>query len=369
MHILTNKRICMSFGCLSSGGIGIVMLNLASAFIEYGAEVDFLFTQTNHSGRERKIPAEVNIYNLSSRTRHALPKVIFYLKKRKPELIITARNNVSILMLLARRFACRDSSSRIICTFHTSRTHALQHGGWQSRLYDLIAMKLYRWADELVAVSCGVAREIESSLAVSRGTVKVIYNPIWTENMLQEALSSTGEDWLEHRKFPVLISAGRLTAEKNFMLLLQAFKEINETTPSRLIILGEGEQREQLQNFVFQHDLSDCVKMPGHVANPLAYFSRANLFVLTSAWEGFGNVLVEAMACGLPIVSTDCPYGPSEILANGQYGELVPVGDQDGLVAAIKRVLKNPPDSQRQKIAAERFSIKNSADAYISLGF
>ena len=369
MHNVSSKRICMSFGCLSSGGIGIVMLNLASAFIEYGAEVDFLFTQTDHAGRESKIPAAVNIYNVASRTRHALPKVISYLKKRKPDLIIAARHNVSILMLLARRFACRDSNSRIICTFHTNRTQTLQDVGWQGRLYDLIAMKLYRWADELVAVSSGVAREIEASLAVSHGSVKVIYNPIWTEDMLQKALSSTGEDWLEHKGLPVLISAGRLTAQKNFMLLLKAFEEVNEAVPSRLIILGEGEQREQLQNFVFQRDLSDCVKMPGHVANPLAYFSRANLFVLTSAWEGFGNVLVEAMACGLPIVSTDCPYGPSEILASGQYGELVPVGDQAGLVAAIKRVLKNPPDSQRQKIAAERFSIKNSADAYISLGF
>jgi glycosyltransferase involved in cell wall biosynthesis len=164
----------------------------------------------------------------------------------------------------------------------------------------------------------------------------------------------------------VILGVGRLTPAKDFPTLLRAFARVRQVRAVRLVILGEGELRGTLEALVRDLGLEDSVSLPGFVQNPYAYMARAKLFVLSSAWEGFGSALVEAMACGLPVVSTDCG-GPSEILEGGMYGRLVPVGDPQALAEAILTALVEPPQADLLRARAEDFSVEKIADQYLEV--
>jgi len=361
------RRICFSPGTLGSGGIGRNTLNLAKTFLEKGIDVDMVFTGDAHNGRENEIPSGVNVFQLGKRSRYALPKTVRYLRGRKPDLLISAHNNINILNLIAHRLSGLGKSCHVVCTYRTYRSIQLKHSSFQGRVYDWLGFQLYKYADSLVAVSRGVAEDIEGTTGIRKGSVQVIYNPAWTAEMERNAQEGCDEPWLVKKSDPVIISAGRLTIEKDFSTLLKGFACLREKKAVRLIILGEGEDRKYLEELVGTLGLNDRVKLPGHVSNPLAYMSKADLFVLSSAWEGFGNVLVEALGCGLPIVSTDCPSGPREILSDGEYGELVPVGNHAKLAEAMGRALDAPLSRNHQKAAAQRFTFEKSADSYLSL--
>lgn len=361
------ERICLSPGTLGSGGIGRNMLNLAHAFLEKGLEVDLIFTGEVHYGRESSIPKEAQVFQLGKRTRYALPKTIWYLRKRRPGILISAHDYVNALMLVAHRLSGIGEDCHIVITFRTYRSLQMKHAHLRDRMNDWLAFKLYKSAGSLVAVSKGVAENIEKAPGIPKGSVTTIYNPAWTREMEENSREACDEPWLEQKRFPVIISAGRLTKQKDFPTLLRGFAELLKTIQARLIILGEGEDREELERLVEWLDLKDKVKMPGHVDNPLAYMSRAALFVLSSAWEGFGNVLVEALGCGLPIVSTDCPSGPREILEDGKYGELVSVGDYAALAKAMRKTLCTPQAKEILKDRALMFSAEKAAGNYLKL--
>ncbi|NLO89188.1 MAG: glycosyltransferase, partial [Clostridia bacterium] len=188
----------------------------------------------------------------------------------------------------------------------------------------------------VVAVSQGVADDLVKTTGLMRELIKVIYNPIVTPELLEKAKESIGHPWFKPGQPPVILSAGRLTAAKDFPTLIHAFARVRAERLARLMILGEGEERPNLESLVRELGLESDVSMPEFVENPYAYMARAAVFVLSSAWEGFGNVLVEAMAVGTPVVSTDCPSGPAEILEGGKWGKLVPVGDVEKLAKALK---------------------------------
>ena len=357
----------MSMGILGTGGIGRVILNLADSFLKKGFVVDLVFTGREYGGRLSEIPNGVNIIQLSTRSRYSLIPAIRYLKKTKPDLIISAHNHVNALMLIAHRLSGIGKNCFVISTFHTYRSTQLKNSTLQGRLYDWLAFRFYGWANKLVAVSRGVANDIEDSAGLPKGTINVIYNPAWSEEMAVKAKEPCPDPWVADRSIPLIISAGRLTKEKDFPTLLRAFARLLESLPAQLMILGEGEDRKDLENLIKQLGLTDHVRLPGHVSNPLSYFSNADLFVLSSAWEGFGNVLVEALGCGLPIVSTNCPGGAREILADGKYGKMVPVKDDSELGEAMKRTLESPPSSEHQKERAQQFTFERSANKYLSL--
>lgn len=363
----TIRRICLSSGTLGSGGIGRNMLNLAKIFLEKGIEVDLVFTGDAHSGREKEIPPDANVFQLGKRSRYALPATVRYLKNRKPDLLISAHNNINTLNLIAHRLSGLRKKCHVVCTFRTYRSIQLQYMSFQGRAYDWLGFKLYKLAGSLVAVSRGVAEDIENTTGIPKGSVHVIYNPAWSKEMEKKIREECSEPWLKNKLEPVVISVGRLTTEKDFYTLLKGFANLVEKKAARLIILGEGAERKKLEERIVTLGLTERVKLPGHVNNPLAYLVRADLFVLSSAWEGFGNVLVEALGCGLSIVSTDCPSGPREILSNGEFGLLVPVGNHVKLAEAMERALSAPFCPKRQKIAAQRFTFERSADRYLSL--
>jgi glycosyltransferase involved in cell wall biosynthesis len=203
-----------------------------------------------------------------------------------------------------------------------------------------------------------------------RERMVAIPNPVITPDIYPRSEEPVDHPWFDDPAIPVIIGAGRLTREKDFATLIRAFQRVREQQECRLLILGEGLLRQELEQMAAGLGLADCVAMPGYAPNPFAYMKKSALFVLSSAWEGSGNVLVEAMALGVPVVSTDCPYGPSETLAGGRFGPLVAVGDDAAMAEAMLETLARPLAAKLLQEAVADFSVERSARRYLDvLGF
>jgi glycosyltransferase involved in cell wall biosynthesis len=228
--------------------------------------------------------------------------------------------------------------------------------------------KSYTKADGIVAVSSGVADDLATITGLRRNDIDVIYNPVITPEVAAATDELPDHPWLADGEPPVVLGIGRLTPKKDFGTLLRAFAEVRGEVDARLIILGEGPQRVELERLIHTLDLSCSVAMPGFVDNPYAYLARAAVFALSSRWEGLPTVLIEAMFCGTPVVSTDCPSGPHEILDGGAYGRLVGVGDATALAREIAAGLVGdialaPPESWRS------FKLDVVVDRYLQVVF
>jgi glycosyltransferase involved in cell wall biosynthesis len=225
-----------------------------------------------------------------------------------------------------------------------------------------------RHADAVVGVSEGVARDMEVRLGLPAGAVTRIYNPAWNDRMAAQKGRRVSHRWLrKERRYPTLISVGRLTRQKDYPTLLRAFADVLKRRKAKLIILGEGEDRLSLERLSKQLGIDEDVDMPGYVEDPIAHVASADLFVLSSAWEGFGNVIVEALGAGTPVIATDCQSGPAEILGGGRYGRLVPVGDSNALARAVLEELSMERSSELMAERANDFHAFRIAKEYIQL--
>ena len=195
----------------------------------------------------------------------------------------------------------------------------------------------------------------------------VIRNPVITPDLRQRAAASCPHPWFQGEGPPVLLGAGRLQRQKDFPTLIRAFARVRQVCPCRLVIIGEGQERPALTALIGQLGLMEQVDLPGFQTHPLPFLARANLFVLSSAWEGSPNVLTEAMALGTPVVATNCPSGPSELLDGGRIAPLVPVGDAEALAAAILATLNQPPPPHRLKDAVADYEQAYSAQQYLAV--
>lgn len=227
--------------------------------------------------------------------------------------------------------------------------------------------KLYIQAQHIIAVSKGSARDLELTLKLPVQSVKTIYNPIVDDELFERAREKVDHPWFIEKKVPIIISVGRLREQKDYKTLIHSFHLIRLEKPAKLIILGEGDMRGELEELVRKYGLINDVWMPGFVANPFSYISKSDLFVMSSQWEGFGNVLVEALACGCPVVSTDCPHGPYEILSGGKYGILTDPGDYNACARAIKQALNGAVDKMLLVSRASDFTIKIATEKYLEL--
>src|SRR4051794_39910981 len=233
--------------------------------------------------------------------------------------------------------------------------------------------RAYGQADAVVAVSDGVADALARVTGLPRGRIRTVHNPVVGPELEALSREPVAHPWLAPGEPPVVLSAARLTEQKDLPTLLRAFARLRAGRTARLLILGDLPTPErtaarigELRGLAERLGVGADVDLPGYVANPYAYMARARLFVLSSAWEGFGNVLVEAMACGCPVVSTDCPSGPAEILDGGRYGPLVPVGDDAALAAAMGRVLAASPDPATLRARAAEFTVERATDDYLN---
>ncbi|TQE98678.1 MAG: glycosyltransferase [Spiribacter salinus] len=225
--------------------------------------------------------------------------------------------------------------------------------------------RLYRRADGCIAVSAGNARDLQQQLRVPRERIHILPNPVITPNFAEQAGQPPDHPWFRRGAPPVVLGVGGLRLQKDFATLIRAFARLRETEECHLLILGEGRQRDRLLALAEALGVRDSVDLPGWVENPYPYMKHAGVFALSSIWEGFGNVLVEAAALGTAIVATDCPYGPREILQQGEYGQLVPTQDPVSLAAALRTALSQPPSPEHLMRAAQPYSVENSARQYI----
>jgi glycosyltransferase involved in cell wall biosynthesis len=198
-----------------------------------------------------------------------------------------------------------------------------------------LAKQFYPWADGIVAVSQGVGDDLAQFVDLNGKPIHVIYNPVVRPELHDLARLPLDHPWFRPGEPPVVLGVGRLNPQKDFGTLIRAFAKVVRTREARLLILGEGAQRDELEALVKELNLQQQISLPGFANDVYAYMSRASLFVLSSKWEGLPGVLIEAMCCGAPVVSTDCPSGPREILQDGKYGDLVPMDDADALADAI----------------------------------
>ncbi len=220
-------------------------------------------------------------------------------------------------------------------------------------------------ASGVVAVSRGVSENLATVVGVQADKITMIYNPVCSPDIRILAENEPDHPWFSDDGPPVILGVGRLVSQKDFSTLIEAFRHVRANRPYRLVILGDGPLRSTLEARIAKFGLGDCVSLPGWVANPFAFMARAALFVLSSRHEGLGNVLVEALACGCPAVSTDCPAGPAEIL--GDPTLLAPVGDAEALARIMRRALDEPADKAALRAKAARFSVERSIDGYETL--
>ncbi|GAB4275214.1 MAG: glycosyltransferase [Deferrisomatales bacterium] len=295
-----------------------------------------------------------------------VPDLARFLREARPCAVLSAGTQSNLAALWARALA--GSSVRVVVSERNALS-AVRQGARRRfrRAYPALIGRLYPAADAVVAISKGVAEDLSSTSGLPRDRITVIYNPVVSAALQVKAREPVDHPWLAPGAPPVVLAAGRLHRQKDFPTLLRAFARVRPARPARLVILGEGEERARLERLARELGVAGEVALPGFVENPFAWMARADVFVLSSAWEGFGNVVVEALACGCPVVSTDCPYGPAEILDGGRYGPLVPVGDDEALARAILSVLAAPPDPERLRRRAARFAVAPAVERYLEV--
>lgn len=350
-------------------GVARVRLNMAEGLLARGYSVD-LVVANGIGDLADLVPEGVRVFDLESpRLIRALPGFVRYLRDHSPRVVISAEDHVNLVALIARRLVGSRVPISVSChVLHSLSVDAplLSRRGWTRSLIRM----LYPWATARIAVSTGMADEMAEHTGLPRQSIDVLYNAIVTPGMEVQAAAECPHPWLRAGEPPVVLGVGRLRPGKGFDVLLQAFTEVRRVQPLRLVVLGEGGQRERLLALANELGVADDFDLPGHVPNPYAYMSRASLFVLSSSFEGLPGVLIQALACGCPVVSTDCRHGPREILLDGEVGPLVPVGDAPAMQKAMKKILDAPPDRASLRDRGQRFEVGRILDEYSErLGF
>jgi glycosyltransferase involved in cell wall biosynthesis len=333
-------KVTLFLRYIGGGGAETAMVYLARGFVERGLKVDFVLSQAE-GPHLWKIPPEVRIVDLKSSGNLAiLGALIRYLKQEQPVALLSALHFNNEIAIAAKHIA-RVKTRVIVCEQNTLSQRSRNETRLIKRATPLFARFAYPWADQVVAVSQGVAKDLNDLLGLPMDQMQVIYNPAVTPELQAKAEEPLDHPWFAAGEPPVILGVGKLEPQKDFPTLLRAFAQIRKAQPARLVILGWGPEpeKQKLKDLIQELGIEADVDLPGYVNNPFAYMARAAVFVLSSRWEGFGNVIAEAMAVETPVVSTNCESGPAEILKDGEYGELVPVGDSQALADAVLAVL------------------------------
>jgi glycosyltransferase involved in cell wall biosynthesis len=359
------SKVAFFLPSLAGGGVERTALVLCAGLLEYGYEVDLVLAKAEGE-RMRSIPTQVKLINLgASRTLTALPGLTAYLRREKPEVLISAPNMANMIAIWAKLLS--SSPTKILIGTHNHLSDTVRNSPkLQEKIYPALLHFFYRFADVVMAVSQGVADDLAKVAGIPRNRIIVIYNPVPASDVLNLKSEHIDHPWFAPGQTPVILSAGRLNKQKDYPTLLEAFALVRKRRPARLVILGNGKLRDNLLARAARLGIISDVDLPGYVLNPFPYMAQCGVFVLSSAWEGFGTVLIEALACGAQVVATDCPSGPAEILENGKYGRLVPVGDSAALAAAIEAALDHPYPVELARERARTFSIDIAVEKYLS---
>ncbi|MCS3749291.1 glycosyltransferase involved in cell wall biosynthesis [Salinibacter ruber] len=335
-----SKQVSIVLSSLRGGGAERAMLAVAEGLAERGTRVSLVLIRAG--SYDYDVPESVDLVDIGApRIYMGLPKLAYYFHDAQPDVILSAAASANIVTLAAGLLS--RASSRVIVSAQVNITSSSMEGGdWRKSLLLPLARLIYPFADAITTASKGVRQDLLQATTLPSEKIETVYNPVVTSDVFQRASETVEHPWFNQGSPPVILAAGRLSKQKNFSLLLRAFSKVREKREAHLVILGEGPLRSELEESARRLDIDTHVDLPGFVDNPYKYMAQASAFVLSSRWEGFGNVLVEAMACGCPVVSTDCPSGPAEILEGGAWGKLVPVGEVEPMEEAICEALEEP---------------------------
>lgn len=358
------KRIGLYLVSFSGGGAEREMIYLANEFARKGYLVD-LIVHRDSGPLESLVSGAVNKLIIDKTYGHDVLYLAKYMRKNKPQFMLSTLHMPNWTLAIAKllSFTKTKISWRIVISLSESKKDGK---GIVSKLLNLCYPILSRNVNNITCVSKGVAEDLITNFSVIRKKVNVMYNPAYTSDIHYLAKEKVKHPWFEE-KYKTITSLGRLSSQKDFRTLISAFKIVNQQVPeARLLILGEGSLRSELQTHIDTLKLSNVVELHGFELNPYKYLAKSNMFVLSSIYEGFGNVIVEALALNIPVVSTDCPSGPSEILNYGEWGELVAIRDIDALSDAI--LLTFGKEHLRDTLArAREFSVESVVNNYIDL--
>jgi glycosyltransferase involved in cell wall biosynthesis len=319
-----------------------------------------------------ELPSDLRIIDLGlrKRTLYGLPNTIWRLariiRREKPNAVLSFLTYCNLITIAAARLSGVKTAVVV-----SERIHLTMELKAEARKYSLLqklgVRALYPLADRVVANSRGIKKDLVENFGVHAKKVEVIYNPVDIRRISRLAREPVDHPWFRD-KFPVVIAVGRLEPQKGYPYLLRAFARVKKTRPCRLVMLGEGEERRRLEHLAQELGIEQDVAFLGFQKNPFKYLARADVFVLSSLWEGFPNVIIEAMVCGMPVIASNCPGGPGEIIENGSNGLLVPPTDERALADAILSVLDNPKLAKRLvksgKRRAQDFSINRKIEEY-----
>lgn len=364
------KKIAIFLPSLRGGGAERIMVTLANEFALRGYAVDLVLLEAVGPYLSEVSP-KVIIRDLATpRALRSVPRMVGYLRRHRPDVVLSALSHINVVALVSR--ALGRCKCRLIVSERNTLSEELERMSKVKRKLLYRCMRItYRWADHITAVSHGVAEDLVATLRTALPRISVVYNPVVSPSLKKQSRMTVDHPWLQEcgagdGVSPVVLGVGRLCHQKGFDILIDSIARIRKSRPVRLIILGEGEARGELERQIMDLGVQDFVSLPGYVNNPFSYMRACSVFALSSRWEGLPGVLVQAMACGARVVAADCKSGPQEILEGGRWGTLVPVGDPQALAVALEECLdaREVPDTAQR---AADFSVNSAVDVYVRL--
>ena len=345
---------------LRTGGVEYRTIDLAIGFRASGLRAELVVAEAA-SPRPPHLPRDFPLLRLGKTgVAASLRPLVEYLRRRRPRVLLTAMPHANLLGLAAKAIARVPTD---VFVSERLASSAFERAPLKVR----VALRLrfaYRAATGIIAVSNGVAADLRARGRLAGSPIQVVPNPVVTPRIERLASEPVRHPWLAPGGPPLILGVGRLHRQKNFALLVDAFARLRRDLDARLLILGEGAEKDRLRQRIERWGLDKVAELAGRVDNPYAFMAKASLFVTSSSWEGLPGALIEAMAVGCPVVSTDCPAGPREILRGGRLAPLVPCRDPEALAGAMAEVLRNPPDTRPLKNRAEDFTLERVVALY-----
>lgn len=362
-----SKKIFCIIPSLRGGGAERILILLLK-YIDRNRFTPALVVFNTENAYKQDLPPDIPIICLNKKNRFDFFRLAWNLsriiKQGKPSLILSFLTYTNYLTVLARNLV--NSKIPLLLSEQSNLTQSLKLQRFK-RIKKILIRNLYPKATDIIAISEGVQEDLITNYKVPKNRCFVIYNGVEIERIREFADEKITHPWFK-KDIPIIIACGRLVAQKNYPLLLKAMSLVLKEKNARLLILGEGKDRSKLGEYATKLDISQNLAFLGFQSNPFKYMSQATVFVLSSSWEGFGNVIIEAMACGTPVISTRCPSGPDEIITDGVNGLLVPVRDVNALANAMLRLLKDEPLRKRLAQAgrkrAEDFRVEKIVAKY-----
>ncbi len=360
----TKVAIVLPF--FGDGGMERAMINLTKGLLLKNIEVEFVLLKKGYGTFSNEIPAGVKIVELNSLNfLTSIFKLRGYLLQEQPTVLLSLSTPANVVSIVASKTT--RGTRRVIVSTQVAVKTDITTTKLKAMLRPLV-YKIYNFADVVHVVSRGIGDDLES-FGVRAEKIKLIYNPVISPEILMEAHKPISHPWFVDGplKVPLVFTITRLVPQKDLPTLLRAFAIVRKSKNMRLAIIGEGPLRVELEDLAKELGIEKDFALLGFIGNPYPYINRANVFAISSAWEGFCVAIAEALAFGLPVVSTDCPHGPREVLENGKYGKLVPVGDAQSLAKGILESLENPLPREFIKEGAKRFTIESITEEYIKV--